>query len=85
MRTWASVLGHNDIVGILEETLEEEKETDQKLTQLAENFVNEAAAEDEDEEVDARRGGMRGRREMQGRGRTSGRAAAADRGGRRRR
>jgi ferritin-like metal-binding protein YciE len=87
MRTWASVLGHNEIAGIFEETLEEEKETDQKLTQIAESFVNEEAAEGEEEEVAgaSRRSGMRGRGESQGRGRTSTRAAAADRGGRRRR
>ena len=88
MRTWASLLGHNEIAGIFEETLEEEKETDQKLTQIAESFVNEEAAEAEEEEVGAgasRRSGMRGRRETQGRGRTSTRAAAADRGARRRR
>jgi ferritin-like metal-binding protein YciE len=86
MRTWASLLGYNEIAGTFEETLEEEKETDQKLTQIAESFVNEDAAEGEEDEVGAsRRGGGRGQREMQARARTSNRAAAADRGGRRRR
>jgi ferritin-like metal-binding protein YciE len=45
VRTWANLLGKNDVAAILEDTLEEEKETDQKLTGIAESFVNEAAAE----------------------------------------
>jgi ferritin-like metal-binding protein YciE len=32
---WADQLGREDVAGILEETLEEEKATDEKLTQLA--------------------------------------------------
>jgi ferritin-like metal-binding protein YciE len=84
MRTWASLLGRNDIAGILEETLEEEKEADQKLTQIAESFVNEEAAEDEGMEAAAsgRRSGARGR-ETKARGRANVRVAAADRGRRR--
>jgi ferritin-like metal-binding protein YciE len=39
-RTWAEQLGHRDVVGLLSQTLEEEKETDQKLTRLAERGVN---------------------------------------------
>jgi len=50
MRTWANVLGHREIASILEDTLEEEKETDRKLTGIAESFVNQAAAEGEEEE-----------------------------------
>ena len=76
MRTWANLLGKNDIAGIFEDTLEEEKETDQRLTEIAESFVNEAAAEGEDEEAVPRR--TRGAR-------ASRRAAAADRGRARRR
>jgi ferritin-like metal-binding protein YciE len=80
MRTWATLLGHNEIAGLFEETLEEEKETDQKLTQIAESFVNEEAAEGEEEMVGAgRRAGGRNQREMQSRGRSGTRAAAADR------
>jgi ferritin-like metal-binding protein YciE len=48
VRTWATLLGRNEIAQLLEETLEEEKETDQKLTEIAESFVNEAAAEEAD-------------------------------------
>jgi len=40
-------LGHEDVAEILDETLEEEKETDAKLTELAESAVNaEAQAEE---------------------------------------
>jgi len=41
--SFAKQLGHNDAAAILHETLEEEKRTDQKLTQLAERQVNEKA------------------------------------------
>ena len=43
-RALASRLGHKDIAKILTQTLEEEKETDAKLTDLAESTVNEEAA-----------------------------------------
>jgi len=43
-RTHAQLLGNDEAVQLLEETLEEEKETDQKLTELAESSVNEEAA-----------------------------------------
>ena len=55
LRTWANVLGHREIASMLEDTLEEEKETDQKLTGIAEGFVNQAAAEDEEEEEPRKR------------------------------
>jgi ferritin-like metal-binding protein YciE len=41
--TWAQSLGQQDAVKLLKQTLEEEKETDEKLTQLAEAGVNQAA------------------------------------------
>jgi ferritin-like metal-binding protein YciE len=37
------MLGHDDAAALLEETLEEEKETDEKLTDLAETMVNQRA------------------------------------------
>jgi len=43
-RTHAELLGQEDAVELLEETLEEEKETDAKLTELAESSANEEAA-----------------------------------------
>jgi len=42
-RTWAQQLELEDAVGLLEQTLAEEKETDEKLTELATAFVNEEA------------------------------------------
>jgi len=41
---WARQLGHDDAVRLLEQTLEEEKRTDQLLTQMAEAQVNQQAA-----------------------------------------
>ena len=55
LRTWANVLGHREIASMLEDTLEEEKETDQKLTGIAEGFVNQAATEGEEEEEPRKR------------------------------
>lgn len=40
LRTWASELGYNDAVQLLDRTLSEEKKTDQALTKLAEGQVN---------------------------------------------
>lgn len=40
---WAKTLGRNDIASVLEQTLNEEKKADQKLTQIAESGVNMAA------------------------------------------
>jgi ferritin-like metal-binding protein YciE len=80
-RTWASLLGYNDVASLLEQTLEEEKEADRKLTGIAESHVNMAAAEAEEEEKTSSRGrdqarGARGgvsarRQQAADRGRTS--------------
>jgi ferritin-like metal-binding protein YciE len=48
-RTYANLLGESEAAELLEETLNEEKETDQKLTQLAEE-INVEAAEGSGEE-----------------------------------
>jgi ferritin-like metal-binding protein YciE len=62
VRTFAKILGEEEAASLLEQTLEEEKETDEKLTELAENINVEAAGssgEDEEEEEEkpaARRG-----------------------------
>ena len=79
LRTWANQMGHTDVAEILETTLEEEKEADQKLTQIAESAVNREAMEGDQEEEEARP--SRGRRQTVARSR--GRAAAADRSRRR--
>jgi ferritin-like metal-binding protein YciE len=57
VKTFANLLGHEDAAKILEETLQEEVDTDEKLTQAAESINMEAAKgeesedeEDEDEE-----------------------------------
>lgn len=56
VRTWATVLGLTDIAAMLEDTLEEEKDADQKLTGIAESWINEAAA---DEDANASPGAAR--------------------------
>ena len=43
LRTWAEELGLDEAVALLEETLEEEKATDEALTQLAESVVYQKA------------------------------------------
>jgi len=43
VRTLAKMLGHSDAEKLLQQTLDEEKETDEKLTELAESEVNVAA------------------------------------------
>jgi ferritin-like metal-binding protein YciE len=50
IRVWANLLDHSDVASIFEDTLEEEKNADMKLTEVAESFVNEEAAEDGDDE-----------------------------------
>lgn len=42
-RTHAELLGNDEAVRLLEETLREERETDEKLTELAQNMINEEA------------------------------------------
>ncbi len=46
LKTLAAVLGYSEAESLLEETLEEEKTADVKLTELAEGFINEAAAQE---------------------------------------
>ena len=52
LKTWAEALGHDDVVELLSATLEEEKAADQKLSQLAEAGINDAAKAGQDEEDD---------------------------------
>ena len=44
VRTWAQRLGHDEAANLLQRTLDEEAETDKKLTRLAESIVNQEAA-----------------------------------------
>ena len=53
VRAFAELLGENEHVSLLEQTLEEEKETDEKLTQLAEQ-INSLAAEGREAEPESR-------------------------------
>lgn len=56
-RTYANLLDENEAADLLQQTLDEEKETDQKLTQLAEEINVEAAegsGEEETEEEESR-------------------------------
>ncbi len=63
VRDMAKLLGEDEHVSLLEQTLEEEKETDQKLTELAEQINPEAlqAGEAEDEGDESETGSKRGR------------------------
>ena len=59
---WARAMGHTEAADLLQETLDEEKAADEKLTTLAEGGINQEAAENahpSDEEEDERpaRGG----------------------------
>jgi ferritin-like metal-binding protein YciE len=53
---WAQAMGHNEAAMLLQETLDEEKAADEKLTSLAEDGINQGAADaahpegEEDEE-----------------------------------
>ena len=53
---WAEGMGHADAARLLQETLDEERAADQKLSSLAEGGINQQAADaahpDEDEEAD---------------------------------
>ena len=53
VRTFANLLGEEEAADLLQETLEEEGETDKQLSELAEDIVNQEAlaSEDEDEEA----------------------------------
>jgi ferritin-like metal-binding protein YciE len=44
LRTWAQRIGNSRDVSLLEQTLHDEKDADQKLTQIAEQAVNRQAA-----------------------------------------
>ena len=50
VRTFASLLGENSAVDLLQRTLNEEGETDKKLTALAETVINVDASEAEEDE-----------------------------------
>ncbi|MDQ6736970.1 MAG: ferritin-like domain-containing protein [Gemmatimonadota bacterium] len=49
VRTWAQLLGYEDHVRLLQQTLDEERETDEALTELAESSINLEAVEEDEE------------------------------------
>jgi len=64
---WAQAMGHTEVAGLLQQTLDEEKAADKKLSGLAEGGINQSAAElahpDDDEEAgeeDEKPGGKKG-------------------------
>jgi ferritin-like metal-binding protein YciE len=57
-RTFASMLGEEDAMELLQETLDEEAATDKKLTALAESLVNPEASQAE-EKSSSKRGGKK--------------------------
>lgn len=70
---WARLMGHSEVVALLEQTLEEEKAADKKLTMLAESEINPAAlaegghedGEEEDEATGRRQPKASGNRRAQ--------------------
>ena len=52
LKAWAEQLEMEDAVALLEETLEEEKAADEKLSELALGGVNQQADDDEEDEDD---------------------------------
>jgi ferritin-like metal-binding protein YciE len=85
---WARLLGLDEVAGLLETTLEEEKAADKKLTSLAESEINEAAVaegqadEEEEEEAAPTRAATRAKPRVvrrQASSNTRTRARAADR------
>jgi ferritin-like metal-binding protein YciE len=61
VKTYATLLGEDQAASLLEQTLQEEKDTDQKLTQLAENINVEAADGGEEEDSETSRVAARGK------------------------
>jgi ferritin-like metal-binding protein YciE len=53
VKTWAGLLGETEAQRLLAQTLQEEKETDEKLTELAEQINGEACSGSEEEDSEA--------------------------------
>jgi ferritin-like metal-binding protein YciE len=49
---WAKAMGHMDAVDLLQQTLDEEKTADEKLTALAEGGINQSAADAADSDME---------------------------------
>jgi len=56
VRTWARLCGQEEAANLLQETLDEESQTDERLTELAESIVNPRAEEGGDDEEESSSG-----------------------------
>ncbi len=86
-RTWAQMLGQDEVADLLQQTLDEEKQADDLLNKIAETMVNERAAQEgeegeEDDEEEGATAGARGGngRQAAGRGGSSKGRAGGGRG-----
>ena len=61
VRTFANLLGEDEAVELLQQTLDEEGETDKELSELAEGIVNEEALVQDEEEKEVTTTGSRRR------------------------
>jgi len=50
LQSWARLLGEEDAADLLEETLDEERDTDERLTETAESAINVEETDEEPEE-----------------------------------
>ncbi len=66
LRTFAEVLGYTEVADLLNQTLTEEEEADQILTGIAEEFVNEQAAEGKGNDMNDEEEGMMGAKASRG-------------------
>jgi ferritin-like metal-binding protein YciE len=77
VRTYARLLGQDDHAALLQQTLDEEGDTDELLTELAESSINVEAEEGGEEEAPRRRGAKKsGRKSGRKSSRKSGRKSA---------
>jgi ferritin-like metal-binding protein YciE len=76
VRTLAQTLGHSRVAELLEETLDEEKEADEVLTQIAESSVNTEAASEEEGSRTGNGGSRSKTRNQRSRGRARTRSKA---------
>lgn len=58
LHSWARILGEEDAADLLEETLDEERDTDEQLTELAESAINVEESEETEEDEDEGEGGQ---------------------------
>jgi ferritin-like metal-binding protein YciE len=61
VRTFANLLGEEEAADLLQQTLDEEGETDKHLSELAEEVVNQGALSEEEDEEEATTAGSRRR------------------------